>query len=198
MKAHSKSIQRALQAYNQVALALDPPRPKLTWTQIVEYSTIAEFELLRVGARVDIRNLEWANARNREAGVCHTKMLRAKEEITRLNIEIKRLSTWITHEQEQLNHAIETCEDLLLKAAITSYAEERIRVNTNLQTTLFKIYSLRGFSGDSSIGQRESGVMGLDLEASSIIDSDRSDSSDDDGIRLLDDVYEGIERLSLE
>ncbi|KAF8530648.1 hypothetical protein JB92DRAFT_2694935, partial [Gautieria morchelliformis] len=75
LKARSKAIQRALSSYNKAALALDPPRPKLTWAQIVEYTTIAEFELLRSGAREDILNLAWADARNREAIVYHLKIL---------------------------------------------------------------------------------------------------------------------------
>ncbi|KAF8580520.1 hypothetical protein K439DRAFT_1519701 [Ramaria rubella] len=50
LKARSKTIQRVLQAYNKAALTLDPPCPNLTWSQIVEYTTIAEFELLRIGA----------------------------------------------------------------------------------------------------------------------------------------------------
>ncbi|KAF8577078.1 hypothetical protein K439DRAFT_1535191 [Ramaria rubella] len=50
LKVHSKAIQRVLQAYNKAALALDPPHPNLTWAQIVEYTTTAEFELLQMGA----------------------------------------------------------------------------------------------------------------------------------------------------
>ncbi|KAF8525694.1 hypothetical protein JB92DRAFT_2542029, partial [Gautieria morchelliformis] len=46
LQSRSKAIQRALKAYNDAALTLDPPRPKLTWSQIVEYTTLAEFELL--------------------------------------------------------------------------------------------------------------------------------------------------------
>ncbi|KAF8573706.1 hypothetical protein K439DRAFT_1624875 [Ramaria rubella] len=54
LKACSKAIQQALQAYNKAALTLDPPRPSLAWAQIVEYTTITEFELLHMGAQEDI------------------------------------------------------------------------------------------------------------------------------------------------
>ncbi|KAF8580997.1 hypothetical protein K439DRAFT_1250444, partial [Ramaria rubella] len=148
-KARSKVIQRALQAYNKATLSLDPPCPILTWVQIVEYTTITKFELLWMGAREDIRNLEWANARNHEAMICHLKILRAKEEIERLNIEIKCLVTWICDEMVALDQAIEECmlTQLLLAHAITQFADERKRINTNLQVRLYQIYSLHGFSG---------------------------------------------------
>ncbi|KAF8575282.1 hypothetical protein K439DRAFT_1370273, partial [Ramaria rubella] len=57
LKSRSKVIQHALASYNMAVLTLGPPRPKLTWAQIVEYTTIAGFELLRTGAREDIWKL---------------------------------------------------------------------------------------------------------------------------------------------
>ena len=89
LKACSKAIQQALAIYNQAALALNPPHPKLTWSQIVEYITIVEFELLHTGAHEDIHNLEWADARNRQATTSHLKMAQATEEIQQLNIKTK-------------------------------------------------------------------------------------------------------------
>ncbi|KAF8586498.1 hypothetical protein K439DRAFT_1273083, partial [Ramaria rubella] len=131
LKSRSKAIQRALAAYNTAALTLDPPQPKLTWAEIVEYTTITEFELLRTGVREDIHNLEWANSRNREATICWLKMTHMHEELTCLNVEIKRLATWIIDEQEALEAAIQECQgkDELLTAAIRIFAEERGRVN---------------------------------------------------------------------
>lgn len=102
LTARSKAIQRALNAYNIAATKIDPPRPTLTWAHIVEYTSIAEFELLRSGLNGDIRNAEWMNQQNREATICYLKLQRAKEEIHRLNIEIKRLDTWIVNECKEL------------------------------------------------------------------------------------------------
>ncbi|KAF8580833.1 hypothetical protein K439DRAFT_1355894, partial [Ramaria rubella] len=127
LKSRSKAIQQALASYNTAALTLDPPRPKLTWAQIFEYTTVAEFELLRTGAREDIQNLAWADARNQEAMICHLKMVQAEEEITRLNIEIKRLETWLVDEQKELEQAVERSvgQDPLLTTVLQSYADER-------------------------------------------------------------------------
>ncbi|KAF8586198.1 hypothetical protein K439DRAFT_1236274, partial [Ramaria rubella] len=157
LKSQSKAIQRALSAYNTVALTLDPPWPKLTWAEIVEYTTIAEFELLHTGAREDIWNLEWADSRNQQATICYLKMSHACKELTWLNVEIKRLATWIIDEQEALEDASQDCagKDWLLTAAISKFAEEHIRVNTNLQVKLNQLYSLNGFTGESGTGRRE-------------------------------------------
>ncbi|KAF8575702.1 hypothetical protein K439DRAFT_1369222, partial [Ramaria rubella] len=120
-----------------------PPRPILTWVQIVEYTTITEFELLQMGAREDIRNLEWANVRNREVMICHLKILRAKEEIECLNIEIKRLASWICDETVALDQAIEECmlTQPLIACVITQFADECKCINTNLQVTLPDLFS---------------------------------------------------------
>ncbi|KAF8510448.1 hypothetical protein JB92DRAFT_3083613 [Gautieria morchelliformis] len=115
LQTRSKAIQRALKAYNDAALALDPPRQKLTWSQIVEYTTLAEFELLHSGARQDIRNLDWAEARHREATICHLKM--------RLNVEIRRLATWMSDDEAHLEVVIAKCQlsDPLLAKAIMDF-----------------------------------------------------------------------------
>jgi len=89
LKAHSKTIHCALNAYNQAALVLSPPWPKLTWTEIVEYTTISEFELLQCSAHEDIHNLEWADARNCHTTICHLKLIHAQEEVYHLNVEVK-------------------------------------------------------------------------------------------------------------
>ena len=154
LKARSKAIHRALTAYNQAAYAMDPPRPKLTWAMIVEYTTIAEFELLRSGAREDICNLEWADAHNQQATICHLKMLCATEEITRLTVETKWLATWIADEAMELNSNIEACGtmDVPLSQAVAQFAKQHQRINANLQVILGHIYSLQGYSGDTHVG----------------------------------------------
>lgn len=102
LTSRSKAIQRALVAYNTAAAQLDPPRPKLTWAHIIEYSTVAEFELLRVTFNGDICNTEWMDRCNREATLCYLKLKRAQEELTRLNVEIRRLESWIVKETHDL------------------------------------------------------------------------------------------------
>ncbi|KIJ56127.1 hypothetical protein M422DRAFT_139174, partial [Sphaerobolus stellatus SS14] len=150
IKSRSKACQRALCAYNLAAAKLDPRHPQLEWSDIVEYTTLAEFEILRIAAREDIRNLEWANVRNRQATVCHLKIKRAKEEIIRLNVEIKRVLTWINDENELFSSFLEKTTDPLLYNALLERALERERVNNKLEAAVARISLLKGFTGQIS------------------------------------------------
>ena len=89
LQHRSDAIKNALNRYNVQAAKLTPPRPSLSWRQIIDYSFLGEFDLLR-HSRVDIRNQPWKVTR-REATVKYFKLCRAEEELTRLNIEIRRL-----------------------------------------------------------------------------------------------------------
>ncbi|KAF8577022.1 hypothetical protein K439DRAFT_1622408 [Ramaria rubella] len=149
-----------------------------------------------MGAQEDIRNLEWANAHNCEATICHLKILCAKEEIECLNIEIKCLATWICDETVALDQAIEECmlTQLLLAHAITQSADERKCINTNLQVRLYQIYSLHGFSGDSGTGSKEEGSRG----SHTVESGSENEYSDEDDNLMLDEVFKGVSRLSIE
>ena len=57
LKAWLKAIQQASMAYNKAVTSFDPPHPKLTWAEIIKYSTISKFDLLCSGAFQDIHNL---------------------------------------------------------------------------------------------------------------------------------------------
>ncbi|KAF8586312.1 hypothetical protein K439DRAFT_1615297 [Ramaria rubella] len=125
-------------------MALEPAWPKLTWAQIVEYTMLAEFELLWSAAHDDIRNLQWEDAKNRQAAICHLKILQAHEEVTHLNIEVKQLVTWIMDEGKSFEAVTQnnTANDPLIAAALWDLAAEHERVNTNLAATLQQIYPL--------------------------------------------------------
>ncbi|KAI0245254.1 hypothetical protein BJV78DRAFT_1277468 [Lactifluus subvellereus] len=94
----SEAIQKALSRYNEQAEQMALPQPTLTWKQIVEYSFLGEFDLLR-HARNDVHQESWAKPANREATVQYLGLLQAREELARLEVEIPRLCTWMVNEQ---------------------------------------------------------------------------------------------------
>ncbi|KAF8152715.1 hypothetical protein K438DRAFT_1778454 [Mycena galopus ATCC 62051] len=47
LQARSKSIRKAIDKYNTVALSMDPPMPSLAWDEVVNYCFLAEFDILR-------------------------------------------------------------------------------------------------------------------------------------------------------
>ncbi|KAJ7748011.1 hypothetical protein B0H14DRAFT_3897197 [Mycena olivaceomarginata] len=101
LQARSKGVKSALERYNNAAAAMTPPRNQLTWDQIVDYAFLADFDLLREG-REDIRSEPWAQPAGRVAMDQHFKLLRADEEIARLNLEIPRFVTYMADEKRFL------------------------------------------------------------------------------------------------
>ncbi|KAJ7315101.1 hypothetical protein DFH08DRAFT_926900 [Mycena albidolilacea] len=79
-----KHIAKALQA-------------SLTWEQVVEYTFLADFDILR-DTRAEVQSRPWTRPGYWLAMDTYFKIERAKEEITWLNIEIRRLVTWIRDE----------------------------------------------------------------------------------------------------
>ncbi|KAG1883668.1 hypothetical protein F4604DRAFT_1878921 [Suillus subluteus] len=80
--------------YNKYAAKMSPACPSLEWEQIVEYSFLAEFDLLCDGD-AQLQSKRWANPLYRQASMQYFDGMHAKEEIERLNVEIGRLLTKI-------------------------------------------------------------------------------------------------------
>lgn len=75
------------------------PWPVLTWDQVVSYAFLADFDVLQ-DCRDDISKRPWANPGSHTLMDDYFKVLRAKEEIVRLNIEIQRVVTHL-HDEER-------------------------------------------------------------------------------------------------
>jgi len=101
LQRRSEAIKKALNRYNTQAARLTPPRSPLTWKEIVDFTFIGEFDLLRY-SRADIRAELWVKPARREATTKYFKLSRAREELVRLNVEIRRLRTFISDEARQV------------------------------------------------------------------------------------------------
>jgi hypothetical protein len=84
LKARSKAIRSALDRYNAAAAELG--RTQLDWDEVVEYAFLSDFDILH-DTRQDIRKRPWAAPAGRFAMDNYFKLIRAQEEIRRLNIE---------------------------------------------------------------------------------------------------------------
>ena len=119
----SSAIHTALEKYNELAPLQNPPRPTLQFSDVASYSWLSDFDLLKF-SRTDILQKPWSVPANREVANKYFKVLRAHEEIYRLNIEVRRLDAWITHEDQVIKSAIDTTTDLHLAAELRRcYAE---------------------------------------------------------------------------
>ncbi|KAJ7064422.1 hypothetical protein B0H15DRAFT_762046, partial [Mycena belliarum] len=81
-----------------------PFHDELTWEQVVDYAFLSDFDLLG-GGREDIRDEPWAKPSGRIAMDLYFKIERAGEEVERLNIEIRRLVTYMRDEDGFLRRA---------------------------------------------------------------------------------------------
>ncbi|KAJ3742750.1 hypothetical protein EV360DRAFT_57744, partial [Lentinula raphanica] len=146
LKTRSKSIQAAIVAYNDAAAALRPPRRAISWDEVVDYSFLSEFNILR-DTREDVREKKWATPSNRLLMFCFFKLIRAEEELDRLHVEIKRLFTYMRDEERLLCGKADEIEDddPALALQIRLYWEEKSRFNTLHKQRLHAIKRLDGF-----------------------------------------------------
>ena len=175
LQSRSQAIRSALDKYNSASRLLPIPRRQLDWKEVVEYAFLADFDLLR-DARQDISNRPWSTPAGRLAMDLYFKIARAHEEIARLNVEIRRLATYIRDEDHFLLYsekkALET--DPRLALHIKLHRMERGRFNNRHRHRLRDIARLDGFSGSIlpgtsiAIGTGESASVWALLEADSM------------------------------
>ena len=153
LKRRSKAVNTALNEYNTQAKLLG--RPVLDFQQVIEYSFLSDFELLH-HSRNDITQRPWANPLIRSAMISWMKMERAKEEIIRLNVEGRRLRTYIRDSgvarQYTIQHLHQT--DPALAAELQERHNAQSSINALLSQQLRKMESLQGFTGWRDLGVR--------------------------------------------
>jgi hypothetical protein len=119
----------------------------------VEYGFLADFDLLR-DTRQDIRARPWSTPAARQAMDGYFKLLRADEEILRLNVEIPRFLTFIRDEDTYL---VSKGKEVALTDPALAYQIHLLHNSFNRFTpshikTLKAIGQLPGFSGSLSFG----------------------------------------------
>jgi hypothetical protein len=156
LKARVDAIQSALKRYNEAAAQLNPPRSPLSWESVVNAVNVADFDLLR-DTRQDIRSLDWAQVANREGTVLYFGIKRAKEEICRLNVEIRRVLTFLY--DDYVDHYRAVCRYYLtnvsLAREISARWSYRQRLHEVIVKRLIQTSQLLGFSGSLFHGERE-------------------------------------------
>ncbi|KAJ7300345.1 hypothetical protein DFH08DRAFT_725423, partial [Mycena albidolilacea] len=211
LQARSKAVRNAIDRYNDAAMALDPPMPSLTWEQVVEYTFLADFDILR-DTRAEVQSRPWTRPAYRLAMDTYFKIERAKEEITRLNIEIRRLVTWICDEGRFLRDreaALRSSEgkteeqaeaDLLLAVQMKLYRRQRSRFDDQHMEILRKLAKMKGFTGNLSPGQAVEALGESEEMEEMEVDDDReaeaaqadSDQSEDEGIEVQDETVSDL------
>ncbi|KAI9059666.1 hypothetical protein FKP32DRAFT_1614124 [Trametes sanguinea] len=159
LQRRSKAIRTAVKQYNAAAQALVPPRPSLDWTKVTHYTFLDEFELLR-DTRNDIRAKPWTQPLVRETMKKARRVARAREELVRCNVEVRRLHTAILDENCMLDNAVRDARQRgdIVSGPLTLFATRRKRVNTRLLAVITQIHDLDGYTGETTPGQRKGGA----------------------------------------
>ncbi|KIK18691.1 hypothetical protein PISMIDRAFT_14187 [Pisolithus microcarpus 441] len=151
LQTHSAAIRAALSQYNAAAKPLG--RRTLEFDEVVEYAFLADFDLLR-DTWQDVLTCPWASPTARLAINTFFKLCRAEEEVTRLNVEIHRIVTYLIDEDRYLR----ACEALYrdthptLAHQISIYHGIRSHFTPSHFHSLEKISRLPGFSGTLTPG----------------------------------------------
>ena len=174
---------------------MTPKKPLLSWENIVEYAFLADFDLLR-DTREDITTKSWAKPASRLASDSYFKMERTKEEITRLNVEIRRVITYMRDEERFLRRRENEIkgDDPSLAHHINLIQMERGRFTDIHMARFIKLARNPGFNGtinpgisvDQSLHEGEEERMDVDeVVEPSILggiedDEDEQDDEQDD------------------
>ncbi|KAI6143864.1 hypothetical protein EDD17DRAFT_1515474 [Pisolithus thermaeus] len=164
----SKAISRCLAAicatlerYNKLAPHQHPPCPKLDYAEVISYSLLGEFSLLK-HSHYEILEKPWALPDNCEMMMKYYKLQRSQEEITQLNMKVTAQGFW-------------DLGSLELAFEMESMYAERVRVNDFHHAQLQKIYEMPGYMGCRPIGYQPQ-VMGDGTGN----EHEEDDSNDDD------------------
>lgn len=175
LKKRSQTLRTALTAYNKAAKALTPPRPTVTFHEIIHYAWLSEFDLLRQ-SRHDIRAKPWAKPQVRVVVDQWFKLQRAREEQDRLNVEIARLRTWLRDDRWHWQKASTNPQLLKDFPALATEMQRRAQrhesIRLSVEYWLQKIDKLPGFSGSRIHGWSQEfearGLSPADLTMSSL------------------------------
>jgi hypothetical protein len=148
LRTRADAIRTALNKYNTAAGQLNPPRDRLSWAAVIETVSLADFDLLR-DTRSDIRKLPWAQPAYREAMVLHFGIKNAKTEIRRLNVEMRRLITFMLDDHVDYVRAIRNHIMIApdLAHELSQQWVQRTRINDSIASRLGQTSRLAGFSG---------------------------------------------------
>lgn len=147
------AIKTALNEYNWCATKLK--RATLSWNDVMDMVTLAEFDLLRE-TREDIRQFPWAQRINRQVMNLYFNVKCAREEIEHLNVEIPQTFTALVdrHYDLQLTIALVHSSDPGLVHELQMRWAYEDKISARITARLYETSQLAGFSGHLVAGKR--------------------------------------------
>ncbi|KAG1902578.1 uncharacterized protein F5891DRAFT_1127555 [Suillus fuscotomentosus] len=189
LQARSAAIKTALDWSNIAARALSPPCRTLKWEEVVEYAFLANFDLLH-DSRDDVSHRPWAMPSVRQATDLYFKTCRAREEIMRLNIEVRCLATYL-HDEEHYLHECQCQAEAshpVLAHQINLRRQVRSRFNSHHLQRLQDIANLPEFLGTISPGPSAISQFIVAPEAEEDYEEEEEVSNMEEALEVFDEV----------
>ncbi|KAJ7334637.1 hypothetical protein DFH08DRAFT_813710 [Mycena albidolilacea] len=134
LQARSKAVRNIINRYNAAVIVMETPMAQFTWEQVVEYTFLADFDILR-DTCAEVQAKPWTRPSYHLTMDTYFKIQWAREEIQRLNIEIRRLITWICDEDSEV-------------ASVDSWGFDDIHMQR-----FYKLAKVKGFTGNLRPGR---------------------------------------------
>ena len=153
LQTRSKTIRKAIQEYNKAAAAMSPPRLALDWSDVSHYGLMEQYAILKAN-NTDVSAKQWAQPLYREILKCRRRIARAQEEVSRCNVEVRRLHTGIYDDAVHFKSVVRKLKEgnSPMYEAVKTFARRRNATHRALLKRIRKIYALPGFTGDPSPG----------------------------------------------
>lgn len=153
LKNRVQAIRTAINKLNTAARALSPPRETLTAAEVLSKTFVGELDLLK-DARDDIRSRPWSIPALRTFMDNYFRLTHAKEELTRLNVEMRRLRTWIRDDELSTKNCINILQvqDPDLAFVLQGRLSLKMQVNDRIIKQLDAVERFRGFTGVRGCG----------------------------------------------
>jgi hypothetical protein len=203
LKIRSQTIRSAIKTYNKAASELSPPRSRIEPSSVLDMAFLSQFDLLRYSQHNhDIRSKPWADPATRVLTDKYFELKRANEEILRLNLEWRRVHTWLLDEEKLFLRSVK-CLSLsgnqLLSDMVHMRWKEVQHTHRVIWRWLYRAQSLPFFSADLSHGNAlrkervnedllDALLLAGDEEMEEINDNQLSDGDDDEDYNINDMV----------
>jgi hypothetical protein len=152
-----QTIRSAINTLNKAARELRPPRAPIKYGSVMDMVFIAQFDLLQHSrSGKDIREEPWADPATRLLTDKYSELIRAREEIERLNVECNRVATWLQDENKLytkvIDHLSSDGSNPLLLDALRRKWQRTELIHRTTWCWLTCIRNLPSFSGSFSVG----------------------------------------------
>lgn len=165
-----------------------PPRPQLQYGDVAGYAMLVDFELLK-HSDANVLSRPWSVPANCLVATKYFKILRAWEEIICLNVESRRLCTWVDNEDRHMlrvSDALQASEPALAHEIHIRYLRRR-RVNNIHRAHLHALCALPGYTGHTTPGTHVGVSQGTDDQGGLQVEGELNDGGEEmDGHEVIE------------